>query len=305
MLVGVGLILALFTAYLVVPRTSGDRDWKAESEDERAAAIAKHEPQFLQILKEGDSAWDAGKKDDGVQHYSQLLAQFCGHGQSDRTGVAELHKPEMARAAGRTIDFLADSGNNETAKDLIRKADQSDLVIVYSSPKVNRLVIESKADQQKEEKEVDDWLEREEQKDGRDSQSTFPASPNDDGLNDADLMDMEERYKSLVNRVKPGMSKEQVEAILGMADESDEKDMGELNPQKAGQMLDICTWHGDTESQSSIILSFVNGRLQDGGTPGYDIRKGFSSQLPANMTPEEKAKVRKAAKGLGINTEDE
>ncbi len=122
---------------------------------------------------------------------------------------------------------------------------------------------------------------------------------------DADLKDMEERYKSLVNRVKPGMSKEQVEAILGMADESDEKDMGKLNPQKTGQMLDICTWHGDTESQGSIILSFVNGRLQDGGTPGYDIRKGFSSQLPGNMTPQEKAKVRKAAKGLGINTEDE
>ena len=122
---------------------------------------------------------------------------------------------------------------------------------------------------------------------------------------DADLMYMEERYKSLVNRVKPGMSKEQVEAILGMADESDEKDIGKLNPQKTGQMLDICTWHGDTESQGSIILSFVNGRLQDGGTPGYDIRKGFSSQLPGNMTPQEKAKVRKAAKGLGINTEDE
>ena len=122
---------------------------------------------------------------------------------------------------------------------------------------------------------------------------------------DADLMDLEERYKSLVNRVKPGMSKEQVEAILGMADESDEKDMGELNPQKAGQILDICTWHGDTESQSSIILSFVNGQLQDGGTPGYDIRKGFSTQLPSNMTPEEEANVRKAAKGLGINTEDE
>lgn len=128
-----------------------------------------------------------------------------------------------------------------------------------------------------------------------------------DGMeaNDADLLDMEERYKALVNRVKPGMSKEQVEAILGMADESDERDMGELNPQKAGQILDICTWHGDTESQRSIILSFVNGRLQDGGPPGYDIRKGFSSQLPGNMTPQEKAIVRKAAKRLGINTEDE
>lgn len=137
------------------------------------------------------------------------------------------------------------------------------------------------------------------------NKADFKGDRDDMEANDADLMDMEERFKALVNRVKPGMSKEQVEAILGMADESDEKDMGELNPQKAGEILDICTWHGDTGSQSSIILSFVNGRLQDGGTPGYDIRKGFSSQLPSNMTPEERAKVRKAAKGLGIKTEDE
>jgi len=123
--------------------------------------------------------------------------------------------------------------------------------------------------------------------------------------NDVNLLDKNERYKALVNRVKPGMSKEQVEAILGMADESDEKDMGDLNPQKAGQILDISTWHEDTGSQSSIILSFINGRLQDGGTPGYDIRKGFLSQLPSNMTPEEKAKLKKAANGLGIRTDDE
>jgi hypothetical protein len=131
------------------------------------------------------------------------------------------------------------------------------------------------------------------------------ASPNNESLSDADLMDMEERFKALVNRVKPGMSKEQVEAILGLADESDEKDMGDLNPQKAGQMLDICTWHGETESQSSIVLSFVNGRLQDGGTPGYDIRKGFSSKLPDNLSPSEKERLKEAAAKLGIRTDDE
>jgi len=159
MLVGVGVALVLVSIYVVSPRTSGDVDWSAKRDEEKADAIAKYEPQFLQMLKEGDSAWDAGKKDDGVQHYAQLLAQFCGHGQQDRTEIANLHKPEMARAAGRAIDSLADSGNDETAKDLIRKADQSDLVIVYSSPKVNRLVKEAEADRRKEEQETDKWLE--------------------------------------------------------------------------------------------------------------------------------------------------
>lgn len=272
-------MLALLAAYLVVPRTSGDRDWEAESDADQAAAIAKHEPQFLQMLQAGDSAWDAGKKPEAVQHYSQLLGQFCGHGQQDRTEVARQRNPEMARAAGRTIDFLADSGNDETAKKLIRKAAQSDLVLIYSSPKVNRLVKESKSDEKEEDKEFDEWLERNPQGNSKSNQNVTPTSVR---TNVAAPISMEERYTSLVNQVKPGMSKNQVEALIGMANESDEKDMGQLNPQKAGQTLDICTWHGDTESQSSIILSFVNGRLQDGGTPGYDIRKGFSSQLPAN-----------------------
>jgi len=102
---------------------------------------------------------------------------------------------------------------------------------------------------------------------------------------DAELMDMEERYKALVNRIRPGMTTKQVEAILGTPDDSDEKDLGELNPQKAGQTLEIQMWKGESESQSSIVLSFVNGKLQDGGTPGYDIRKGFKSKLPGNMNP--------------------
>lgn len=161
MLVGGAVTLVLVGIYLVFPRTSGDNIWSATLAEEKAAAIAKYEPQFLQMLEAGDSAWDAGKKADAVQHYAQLLGQFCGYGQGDRTEVARLRNPEMARAAGRTIDFLADSGNDETAKELIKKADQSDLVIVYGSPKVNRLVIEAKADQKKEDQEVDDWLPKE------------------------------------------------------------------------------------------------------------------------------------------------
>jgi len=37
---------------------------------------------------------------------------------------------------------------------------------------------------------------------------------------DADLMDMEQRYKALVNRVHPGMTTDQVEAILGSPDDT-------------------------------------------------------------------------------------
>ena len=92
---------------------------------------------------------------------------------------------------------------------------------------------------------------------------------------DSDLMDMEQRYKALVKRIRPGMTTSQVEAILGSPDDAEEKDLGDFNPQKTGQTLEILTWKGEAETQSPIMLSFVNGRLQDGGTTGYDIRKGF------------------------------
>ncbi len=122
---------------------------------------------------------------------------------------------------------------------------------------------------------------------------------------DPDLMDMEQRYKALVSRIRPGMKTDQVEAILGTPDDTEEKDLGDFNPQKAGQTLEIWTWRGDTEDQPSILLSFVNGKLQDGGTPGYDIRKGFKSKLPSNMDPNEKKRLKDAAKKLGIDTDDD
>jgi SmpA / OmlA family len=94
----------------------------------------------------------------------------------------------------------------------------------------------------------------------------------------ADLMDMDERYKVLVNRIRPGMSKDQVEALLGTPDDAEEKDLGELNPEKAGQTLEIWKWTDSVDEKKFIMLSFVNEKLKDGGTPGYDIKTGFKSK---------------------------
>jgi hypothetical protein len=88
---------------------------------------------------------------------------------------------------------------------------------------------------------------------------------------------MEQLYKALVFRIKPGMSKGEVEAALGSPDQKEQKDLGKFNPQKAGQSLEIWTWKDKADPKRFIMLSFVNGNLEDGGTPGYDIRKGFKS----------------------------
>lgn len=58
------------------------------------------------------------------------------------------------------------------------------------------------------------------------------------------------------------MTIEQVEGIIGLADEADERDLGELNPAKAGQTLSTLTWRGDDDGDF-IMIGFVNERLKD------------------------------------------
>ena len=115
---------------------------------------------------------------------------------------------------------------------------------------------------------------------------------------------MEEKYKALVHRVQRGMTRDQVESVLGLPDEDKTNDLGKFNPQKAGQILTILTWKGDSDGKPSIILSFVNDRLQDGGTPGYDIGKGFHGQLPSSMSSEEKATLKEALNKTGFQVDE-
>lgn len=86
----------------------------------------------------------------------------------------------------------------------------------------------------------------------------------------------EEKLEALVNRVRPGMTSGQVTSILGQPDAKERKDLGDFNPAKRGQILEIWTWKTDP----IIMLSFVDGSLRDGGTPGYDVQKGFTPKQP-------------------------
>ena len=128
----------------------------------------------------------------------------------------------------------------------------------------------------------------------------------DDLANVSDLpaFNMEEKYKALVYRVQRGMTRDQVESLLGLPDEDKTNDLGDFNPQKAGQILTILTWKGDGGSKPSIILGFINNRLSEGGTPGFDIGKGFHGQLPSYMSAEEKAKLKKALDKIGFQVDE-
>lgn len=132
------------------------------------------------------------------------------------------------------------------------------------------------------------------------------TTPKFDSLIDTDFSgsDLKEKYKALVNQIRVGMNRSQVEKILGLPDEESEKDLGEFNPQKAGQILEILTWNGDAAANPSIILGFINNRLTQGGTPGYDISKGFHGKLPSGMSKNEKQQTKKALKNLGFTVDE-
>jgi len=136
------------------------------------------------------------------------------------------------------------------------------------------------------------------------SHSTSEASGGSANVADLPASDMEEKYKALVYQVERGMTRKQVENVLGIPDEDKTNDLGKFNPQKAGQILTILTWKGDGGAKPSIILSFVNDRLQDGGTPGFDNGKGFHGQLPPNMSAEEKAKLKDALNKTGFQVDE-
>jgi len=99
-----------------------------------------------------------------------------------------------------------------------------------------------------------------------------PSAPPSSQPPTGELID--KKYEALVHKIQPGMSQQQVEDILGPAGETKHTDIGRINPQKAGQTLTILTWR---EGDKFIKLGFTNGVLTSGGTPGYDIEKGFHS----------------------------
>ena len=89
------------------------------------------------------------------------------------------------------------------------------------------------------------------------------------------VVSFDKKYEALVHKIQPGMSQQQVQDLLGSADDRNHTDLGRINPQKAGQSLTILTWR---DGDKFIKLGFTNGVLTSGGTPGYDIEKGFHSK---------------------------
>lgn len=176
----------------------------------------------------------------------------------------------MARVYGRVIDVaVARKRNPALATEVAKKALQRDIFPITTSEDASSALEAARRAIKAEEQEIDDWLESQ-QRTSRSQEGRLSS-----GSVATTLMDMEDRYQVLVEKIRPGMSPTQVAGVLGQPDEKKANGLGEFNPQKRGQRLEIWTWREDAAPDNLIMLSFVDGVLSEGGTSGYDIRKGF------------------------------
>ena len=85
----------------------------------------------------------------------------------------------------------------------------------------------------------------------------------------------------LVMQIKPGMSTQSVESLLGEPTTREQIDLSQFtgNGSSATPAMEIMQWkYGVPADNCFITLSFTSGRLKDGGTAGYNIHKGFTTR---------------------------
>jgi hypothetical protein len=113
---------------------------------------------------------------------------------------------------------------------------------------------------------------------------------------------IDDKMQALIFKVRKGMSRGEVKKILGTPDEQKESDLGKLNPAKAGQLQDIWTWRGTVNGKKAfIMLSFIDGKLDDGGTPYFEVGKGFHGKKKGEMSKKDVRALNEALKLMGLD----
>jgi len=268
---------------------------------------AQSDKAFTTSLAEADALWQQqDTRPDAVEKYVFILDTYCGHGKGTvNSDVARAHQADLARVAVRAIDSLVETGNTAAAKKLIIAADQQHLTLVFRNPKSDALVPKARTEKEKEDRELDRDLERMQRSNGSPSddasQSRRPR-PSQNG-SPPKLVDHQSRLESLLSRIRRGMSYSEVVGIVGQPDDTSMEDLGDLNEFKKGQILTIAKWVSPDDERSTILLSFVNDRLTEGGTEGFGVGKGFRSSAPPGSSAAERRELQDAVRGLGITVD--
>jgi len=215
-----------------------------------ALVLSVPESQESRAIADGDRLWEAGEKDAAVEKYLVVVNDWMPLGVKD----------DLPRVYARVIDYAATNDDKTLATIVIEKAFKDRLTLQLH---------ESKAKQWSAELVSTLRAKKEEEEKGERPESI--ESPNS------------HKEVPLVRllQVRPGMSEQSVKAILGDPHEVDEKMVkgvsGLGSPSRS-----LLTWTYNPNSDKYIVLLFEHGRLQDGGSGGYNIKKGLTVQPELN-----------------------
>ena len=202
-----------------------------------------------EALAKADQLWDAGKKADAVDAYTSLMY--------GREGVRYIHfeaPGEAPRIYRRVIDYKIEVGGLEATRADIEDALQKRVSLSLSTREANEFVAKIREERERQHPKAESKA------------STSRGGTASEGVSKAE---MEKLFEALLTKnVKPGMTANQVKAILG---EPHEITRNVPNTQN----FEIWKWRQKGGDDNFIMLGFENGVLVSGGSPGYDIEKGF------------------------------
>jgi len=218
--------LVLVSVYFVFPRTSGDNVWSAKLAEDKAAALVSEvksktgsvtqalSPEEADKLKravtEGDELWNAavqGVKDLQVGAKKKYDEAFEKYMAVVNAPQPLTDKTEMARVYGRVIDVAASRKNNQAlAKEVAMKSLRQEILPVCNTPESSPVLQAARSALKAEDKELDDWLEKENKKGG--------GTKNGNKTGSGQIEDRDE----LVEKIQIGMSRKSVINILGQPD---------------------------------------------------------------------------------------
>ena len=213
MLIGVGIIGSLILV-MAGSRLLTTPQGQYNKSDERAVSssseLSSAELANLQkAVDEGDALYEAGKSGDKTK-YDDAFEKYMIVVNSE-----EFHpdKSIVARVYGRSIDIAASRQKNQSlAKEVAIKCLRRDIIPVCRTPEASQVIEAAQRAIKLEEKETDEWLEREEEKASR------GVSRNDDDSNDFD--GDSERKNGVVSRPSSSSGYQPSSTPNGTADEA-------------------------------------------------------------------------------------
>jgi len=185
------------------------------------ALSPEDEAKLKQAVAEGDALYDAGVKsvsDSKKPPYKVPDRRKFDDAYENYMVVVNASQPlpdkaVMGRVYGRVIDVAASRKNNKAlAKEVAMKSLRQEILPICNTPEAAPVLQAARRELKAEDKELDDWLEKEENKGG----STKGSSTKGGKVGGGQIGDREE----LVERIQRGMSRQAVIAILGQPDVS-------------------------------------------------------------------------------------